>query len=285
MSRSWSEPWIHRLQRWAEGEPNVRLALLVGSQARTEMPADSLSDIDLALFARDPDRILQDERWITGLGPFWTSHLEANALESGFERRVLFEDGQDVDFAVFSVKVLGVLTTDPRAVTVLRRGFRPLVNKDSVELAVPGDEPPPVPPSLSEFANLVNDYWFHLVWTAKKLRRGELLTALEATNGYLRTLLVRAVRWHALVRGPSGRDLWHGARFFEQWADPRVIRDFPHTVAQYDPRSIVQALLANRDLFGWLVDELRQTLSFTSPIRDESGLSVYLDALLEGVQQ
>jgi aminoglycoside 6-adenylyltransferase len=276
--------WILRLQRWAEGDPNVRLALLVGSQARTETPADSLSDIDLVLFARDPDRILRDESWISALGPYWTSHLEGNALETGEERRVLFEDGQDVDFAVFPEELLRVLTDDPRAATVLRRGFRPLVNKDSVKLLDLRNEPPPVPPSYSEFSNLVNDYWFHLVWTAKKLRRGELLTALEAINGYLRVLLLRTVRWHALACGPKGRDLWHGSRFFEKWADPRVVRELPYTVAQYDARSIASALRANRKLFNWLVDELGQTLSFASPIRDQSSLSFYLDGLLDSTE-
>jgi aminoglycoside 6-adenylyltransferase len=280
-SRSSSASWILRLQRWAEGEPNVRIALLVGSQARTERPADPLSDIDLALFARDPDRILRDEAWISGLGPYWTSHLEGNALGSGQERRVLFADGQDVDFAVFPVESLGAMTADPRAATVLRRGFRPLVNKDSVEVGLPGNEPSPAPLTPAEFSNLVNDYWFHLVWAAKKLRRGELLTALEATNGYLRQLLVRAVRWHALLRGPKGQDVWHSARFFESWADPRVVRDFAATVALYDAPSVARALRANRVLFSWVSRELGESLSVPPPIRDEPGLSAYLDGLLD----
>jgi aminoglycoside 6-adenylyltransferase len=275
-------PWVLRLQRWAESDPNIRLAILVGSQARTETPADQFSDIDLALFARDPDRLLRDESWIAGLGSYWTSHLEPNGLDSGEERRVLFEDGQDVDFAVFPVESLRLMITDVRAAAVLRRGFRPLVNKDSVDLVVPRGDSPPVPPSLSEFSNLVNDYWFHLVWTAKKLRRGEVLAALEATNGYLGVLLVRAVRWHALARNPSGPDVWHGARFFEEWADPRVIREFPKTVAQYDARSVAQALRAHRTLFRWLSDELSESLSFPPPIRDRSELSAYLDRILGG---
>ncbi|MGD0588414.1 MAG: aminoglycoside 6-adenylyltransferase [Thermoplasmata archaeon] len=272
--------WILRLQDWAEKEPNIRLALLVGSQARTQLPADPYSDIDIALFVRDPVRILRDEEWIGDLGPYWTSHVEATPIGSVQERRVLFHDGQDIDFAVFPVQSLMGLLSDAQGASVLRRGFRALVNKDSAELSVPSAEPPPVPPSSLDFSNLVNDFWFHLVWTAKKLRRGELLVASEATNGYLRALLVRTVRWHALVRGSPGRDLWHGARFFESWADPRVIRDFPETVAQYDTRSIAKALSASRTMFCWLSDELSESLSFTPPIRDRASLSSYLDGLL-----
>lgn len=196
------------------------------------------------------------------------------------ERRVLFHDGQDIDFAVFPIQILTGLLADAQGASVLRRGFRALVNKDSTELRVPGAEPPPAPPSSVDFSNLVNDFWFHLVWTAKKLRRGELLVASEATNGYLRALLVRTVRWHALVRGSPGRDLWHGARFFESWADPRVIRDFPSTVARYDAGSIANALSANRTMFCWLSDELSESLSVGPPIRDRASLSNYLDGLL-----
>jgi aminoglycoside 6-adenylyltransferase len=202
-----TDAWIHRLKGWAARDSNVRLALLVGSQARASSPADPFSDIDLAVFARDPGKLLRREEWVAQLAPFWTSHVEANALESGEERRVLFQDGQDVDFAVFPTRSLTSLVADPRGSQVLRRGFRVLVNKDSVELAVPADPGPPAPPSVSEFSNLANDFWFHLVWAAKKRRRGELLTALEGTNGYLRALLVRTIRWHALVVGPQGRDL------------------------------------------------------------------------------
>ena len=155
------------------------------------------------------------------------------------------------------------------------------MNKDALELSVPREEQHVAPPSTFDLSNLANDYWFHLVWTAKKLRRGELLTALESTNGYLRALLVRMVRWHALACGPSGQDLWHGARFFEKWADPRVIRDFPDTVAQYDAHSLARALRANRTLFSWLTEEVRQSLALPSPIHDESSLSMYLDSLLD----
>jgi aminoglycoside 6-adenylyltransferase len=228
---------------------------------------------------------LRGEGWVEGLGPYWTSHVEANAFETGEERRVLFEDGQDVDFAVFPTGYLGVLIKDARAMAVLRRGFRVLVNKDAVELTVPRDGPRPSLPDSSEFSNLVNDYWFHLVWTTKKLLRGELLTALEATNGYLRALLVRTVRWHALVCGPSGQDVWHSARFFEHWADPRVIRDFSETVAHYDARSIARALRANRTMLCWLSEEVRKTLSFPPALRDQQGLSAYLDDLLDGGAQ
>jgi aminoglycoside 6-adenylyltransferase len=281
MSEPASRSWVERLQGWAERESNIRVALLVGSQARAETPADRYSDIDLALFVRDPDLLLREEAWISQLGPFWTSHIEPTAVGGAQERRVLFRDGQDVDFAVFPAKSLAGLVRDEHGAETLRRGFRALVNKESVEFSVAGAERAPTPPDSTEFAHLVNDVWFHLIWAAKKLRRGELLVACDATNGYLRALLVRMVRWHALVRGHR-QDLWHGSRFFEIWADRRVVEGFAEVQTRYERTSVAASLRAIRTMFCWLADEVGDALGYASPVRDRPGLSAYLDSILDG---
>ncbi|HKS59915.1 MAG TPA: aminoglycoside 6-adenylyltransferase [Thermoplasmata archaeon] len=267
------------MQKWVESEPNVRLAFLVGSQARTEKPADAFSDIDFALFARVPDLLLEDEQWVATLGRYWTSHREPASVGVAEERRVLFEDGQDVDFSIFPAASFGSLMADPDAQMVLHRGYRILSNKDSVVIPEPSGDPPARGFSFPEFSNLVNDYWFHLVCTAKKLRRGELMTALEATNGHLRALLVRLARWHAMALGRESREVWHAARFFESWADPRVIREFGDTVARYDSDSLNRALQASQQMFRWMSEEVRRARSFPNPLRDEAKLSRYLAKL------
>ncbi|MDE1819420.1 MAG: aminoglycoside 6-adenylyltransferase [Euryarchaeota archaeon] len=289
--------WIPRLAHWSEADGNVRLAILVGSQARTNRPADAFSDIDVALFVRQPGLLLREFAWVEKLGRPWTVHREPNGLGSGEEVRVLFEDGQDVDLAVFPFVGRGslflyyalkrlmrhpeeVVLRTPGAAEVLARGFRVLTNKDGIVMPTAVKAEPPKLPTSDEFANLSNDYWFHLIWTAKKLRRGELLTSLGATNGYLRVLLVQMVRWHALARSNRAVDVWHDARFFETWADPRAVRDFSRTVARYDRGSIADALRSGRDLFSWLARDLGERMSFPPPVRDLDGVSGYLDHLL-----
>jgi aminoglycoside 6-adenylyltransferase len=275
-----SSAWLPRLRQWVEEEPNIRLALLVGSQARARTPADRFSDIDLAVFVREPTVLLQERGWIARLGPHWTAHREATPIGGACERRVLFRDGQDLDLAVFPSDDLPNLMADATALAVLGRGFRVLVDKDSRMGTVPAGPPAPALPSEEEFANLVNDFWFHLVWAAKKNRRGEWMAASEAVNGHLRGLSIRLARWQALVRHPAGPDVWHGSRYFEKWADPRVLRELPETVAGYDAVSIARALRALQAMIGWLSDELRQSLSFPDPVQDRMGLSHYLDELV-----
>jgi aminoglycoside 6-adenylyltransferase len=273
--------WASRLRRWAEDNEDVRLALLVGSRARRDKPADDYSDYDLVMFVRDPEGLLGRRDWIERLGTPWTSHIEANALDAGPERRVLFSDGQDVDFAIFPEEFIDGALGAPRLRAILQRGYAVLTNKNQAQIVVAPGTPAPTPPSPAEFANLANDYWFHLVWAAKKLRRGELMVAHEAVNGYLRLLLVRTIRWHSIVCGPQDRFVWHGARFFEEWADPRAVQQFGRCVAHYEPGSVAVALRAHRDMFRWLEEELAARLSLPRPVPHADRVSVYINQLLK----
>ena len=52
--------------------------------------------------------------------------------------------------------------------------------------------------ALSEesFRNLTNDFMFHTVWAEKKIRRGELWTAIMCVNGYLKTKLIIVIEMY-----------------------------------------------------------------------------------------
>src|SRR5207302_9540 len=101
--------------------------------------------------------------------------------------------GLDVDFAFFPPGILPQAIQDPDVVRVLRRGFRVLLDKDG-ELArltatVP-ELPAARPPTEPEFLQAVHDFWYHAVWAAKKLRRGELWVAKSCCDSYLKGLLL-----------------------------------------------------------------------------------------------
>jgi ribosomal protein S18 acetylase RimI-like enzyme/predicted RNA methylase len=54
---------IEAITRWAESDPQVRLAVLIGSQARPDPPADRWSDLDVVLLVRRPEPLLDDAAW------------------------------------------------------------------------------------------------------------------------------------------------------------------------------------------------------------------------------
>jgi len=215
------EAFLEDVAEWARGEPGVRAALLVGSQARADSPADDWSDVDVVLFVDDPGRLAGDGGWLASFGSPELTFVEPTPVAGILERRVLFADGLEADFALFPAAALPALSPDAEIASVVARGYRLLHDELDLETALSAvgraaDE------RRREPGELVHDFWYHALWTAKKLRRGEAVTARDCLEGRLKPLLVELGREHALRRDPAA-DTWHRDRFVERWADPRVV--------------------------------------------------------------
>ena len=261
---------IGRFVKWAQTQQDIRAAIIVGSRARIHnQPADEWSDLDIALFVTDPKLYVSLSGWIEEIGNPWLTFVEPTAAGQSLERRVLFEDGLDVDFALLPVDLIHQMagTEVPADVAgILQRGMKVLLDKDGLleRLQVPTHEPQlPKPPTQAEFLELVSDFWYHAVWTAKKLRRGELWTAKGCSDNYMKWRLLRMVEWHAHTTNGWNYDTWHGGRFLEQWASPRVVEGLQDAFAYYDEDDLWRGLFATMDLFRWLAIETAKRLDFS----------------------
>ena len=228
------ERLCEQVSEWARSEPGVRAAFVVGSQARTDTPADEWSDVDVVLLADEPARLLDDTSWLSRFGTPLLSFVEETALGGERERRVLYDDGLEVDFAVFPASALAALAADPATGSVLARGHRILHDEAGLAAALAA-APPPAPPPPREPAEIAQDFWYHALWTAKKWRRGEALVARSCLESHLKPLLLEADRSRA-----SG-DTWHGSRFAERWASPEVV-DATWSATARSPEELPAAL-------------------------------------------
>ena len=103
---------------------------------------------------------------------------------------MLFEDGQtSISFpsrSITSKTSLAIAELDVRE--TFWRGFRWVVDKDGLSRLLDGI---PAPPSTEFHAEdleaVVRDFWYHAIWTAKKLRRGEVWVAKACCDGYLKS--------------------------------------------------------------------------------------------------
>src|SRR4029453_14188336 len=138
-----------------------------GSQARIDAPADALSDVDLALFVDDPVRYLRDSAWIRSFGEPLLTFLEPTAVGGFEERRVLFDDGLEVDFSILPAAV--AKAPPPEAEAVLERGYSVLYDHIGLVFSQTAGTTPPPPPSQDGLDQLSNDFWYHVLWGAKKL--------------------------------------------------------------------------------------------------------------------
>jgi aminoglycoside 6-adenylyltransferase len=259
---------IERFVAWAGSVENIRAAFVIGSRARPDHPADEWADLDVFLLARDPRPYLAGADWLCEIGTPWLTFLERTPEGDAYERRVLFEGGLDVDFVPTSLASFERMLREvfrPVEADMLRRGVRVLVDKEDLTArlsAVELGQPTAAPPSELDFTNAVNDFWYHTVWTAKKLRRGELWWGKSCCDSYLKGLVLQMIEWQARA---GGAETWMRGRFLEEWADPRALAALPQIYAHYDAEDVWRALLATMALFRWLALETAEQLGYGYP--------------------
>jgi aminoglycoside 6-adenylyltransferase len=261
------ERLITRFARWAESQSNVRAAIVIGSRARVDHAADAWADLDVIIVADDSEPLVRDGGWLREVGECSLDFIETSPAGIP-ERRALFAGGLDADFALVSTSaVRAALDSGETAALALAvgRGMRVLIDRDGLAVRLAALKAPPSstqPPAAEEFANTVADFWYHAVWTAKHLRRGELWWAKGGCDGHLKGLLQQMLEWHARAKLGPGHDTWFRGRFLEEWADPQAVSELRHAFAHYDVKDAWRALGVTMDLFSRIAPETAAALGF-----------------------
>jgi aminoglycoside 6-adenylyltransferase len=256
---------LDRILTWAESSSDIRAVALIGSWARLDSPSDKWSDIDLILVARDPVFYLSSTGWLADIEQFSICTVERAPTGEIRERRVLFGGGIDVDFVVLPVASCLQGFQDAWIAGIARQGMKVLLDKDDILPSLAPSPPSAQParsPTLLEFQEVIADFWYHVVWTAKKLRRGELWTAKRCCDVHMKGLLLRMVEWHARAITGWALDVRHNGRFLEQWASPSVVAELPQVFARYDEDDIWRALFATSALFRRIAEETARHLTY-----------------------
>ena len=248
---------------WADEREDVQALLVVGSQARSDAPADRWSDLDLVLILDDPTPYFGDAGWVAEFGRPVLTFLEPTFAAGYRERRVLYETGEDVDFVLLPPTAVELMRTIPGVAEIFARGYRVLVDRIGVSAALQelaaSVAPDGPPPSQAEFTELANDFWYHVLWAAKKLRRGEVYMAASCLDGYLKARFVTLLAWHARAVEPTV-ETWHDGRFLERWADPGALVALELAFARYSVREVAHGLWQSIDLWQGVEEETARRL-------------------------
>ncbi len=277
---------MERIVEHAHTSEAIRALLLLGSRARVDHSADEWSDTDLIVVVDDPDAFLADAGWPAHFGAVAITFVESTG-HGRRERRVLYVDGTDLDLIPVPTDEVRGGPARLGGLAVMARGFRVLHDPEGMlaDLSRWVDERAPEPweewpPQLVEFENLVSDFWYHAVWTARKLRRGELWVALDCLDGYMKRRLLTVVEWQARARDGGNGDPWFAGRFLERWADPETIGALGEAFARYDGQDIARALRATMDLFRRQATDLAIRLELPYPARGDEVATALVDELL-----
>jgi aminoglycoside 6-adenylyltransferase len=305
-----------RFVAWANSRSDIRAAIVVGSRARVERPADEWSDLDIVFFTNNPQYYLSQTDWLKSISNPLLTFVQNTPVGGQRERRVLFDSGLNVDFTIVSyteakllVRFMRLRKRFPQLLQLLpkeksrkmmrkiadfagliRRGMRVLVDKDGVTVHLPlindGSFSSLSPkPSQSEFLAVLNEFWYFAVLMTKKLRRGELWTASRINNCSMKGLLLQMLEWHARAINNWDYDTWHAGSFIEHWADPRAVNSLSNVFAHYDKEDLRNSLWATMDTFRWLAVETAAHLKFPYPTVTDERVKGLLDTYLsEGIE-
>lgn len=277
------ESLLKKFIEWSKKVNDIRAAVVVGSRARSKVPADEWSDLDLVIFSTKPDYYISSTEWLQNIGQYWMTFVENTAVGESKERRVLFEGGLDVDFSVFSVNDLEKLFEMPEVQMVFERGMKIVLDKDNlfIDFTLTKKEIEiNILPEENDFVNLINDFWYHAVLSVKKLLRGELWTAKMIIDNYMKWKLLKLVEWHTIVTNGMECDTWHDGRFFDSWADPRIIDQIRICFAHYNKEDIKKALIETMNLFRWIAIETSEMLEYKYSYKADKKATAWINSHL-----
>ncbi|MCL1905908.1 MAG: aminoglycoside 6-adenylyltransferase [Clostridiales bacterium] len=258
---------IKNFTAWGSSCKNLRAAIIIGSQARTDDPADAYSDLDLLLLADDPEYFLASDKWLEQIGHYHISFTE-DTLGGAKEKRVLFDGALDVDFNILTKDAMHAAIQNGQAAGILGRGYRVLLDKDGFAASLPpvtGASRAFAMPSEKEFLNTANDFWYHMVWAAKKLKRGELWTAKACLDCHANWRLLSMIEWYSRAVHGISYDTWHNGRYLEKWAEGWIIEKLARIFSRYDKEDIISSLVAAMELFRRIAIDVAEKLGFEYP--------------------
>jgi len=250
---------------------DIKAIIIIGSQARSAEKADEFSDLDIILVTGQPEDYLYSDDKLSAAGRIRISFTE-HTLGGAMERRVLLDGSLDVDIIPLRPEEFAYMLENGIANGILSRGYAVLYDDGSIcmpteRLRTTAQSDPPI--NESEFINTVSDFWYHTVWCAKKIARGEFWTALTCIDGYLKQRLLRMIELSAHVRSGGQCDVWHNGRLMERWASASTVEALGSCFGRYDRTDIISALKGTAELFARLSRECAASTGFDYPSRSE----------------
>jgi len=266
--------------RWAESALDIRAALVVGSRARTDHPADEWADLDIMFFTTTPEKYLFSYDWLNKTGHVLL-HIAATTAGGDPEQLVIYEGGLFVDFVILNFDNLKRLIQIEKKDMIFIRGFRVLVDKEDIAAGIPhtNHQSPPTSVEIQEKLTVVsNGFWYGALYIAKMLRRGALWIAIFRLTE-MRNNMLKLIELHSHVTRDWDYDTWHMGQFLEEWADPHILTKLPALFTLYETTDCWRALFAHMDLFCWIVQEITENTGIEYPDTAEKSIKELITRL------
>ena len=265
---------IPTLVQWATARHTIRAVLLTSTRAIPGAPIDALSDYDVILIVPDIQPFTADRTWLQDFGDLLVVYWDPIHPDPIFgieqcSNVTQYAGGLKIDFTLWPVNLFQQIVAAPELPAELDAGYRVLLDKDGLAATMrqpTGKAYVPVPPALTTYQTLINDFLSDAPYVAKCLWRDELLPAkwcldYDMKHVYLRPMLEWRLEidynWSvpvgALGKGLKKRlppDIW--AQLEQTYAGARLADNW-------------QALAHTMSLFRQIAVEVGEHLGYAYP--------------------
>jgi aminoglycoside 6-adenylyltransferase len=210
---------IRQLVTLGESYDSIRVMLLTSSRCVPDARVDIFSDYDVEIFVRDPEPFGKSDQWFEALGTVLVTYREEPSQRyGGYTRLVQYEDGKKIDFGVAPIdelkKISGVISL-PDHYDI---GYEVILDKDGVSASFAKPTYKafiPAIPSETEYAGLVNEFWWDSTYVSKYIWRDDIMAIKFMLDNWLKgRQLRRMLEWSIEIQrgwgwkpGNSGRDI------------------------------------------------------------------------------
>ena len=242
---------INQIIDWAKANPNIQGVVVIGSQARGTQISDQWSDLDLMVLANDPQELVKENTWFHCFGNVVCFFDEIVPLHfsnwNWYVKRVLYTDNRDIDFSILPYHHLDQVLSENMG--ILSKGYRVLYDASAgqietkiCELLKTHEKEAAHPPTKKELDAVVSDLLFHVIWSFKKIKRGELWVAVNCINCYMKNLLLRIIEAHNVSANQRPNTLMYSGRFLEQRTDQEILAKLAFCFTRYNQAEAVETL-------------------------------------------
>jgi aminoglycoside 6-adenylyltransferase len=276
---------IDNIVALAQEDEDIRTTILEGSFS-THSHIDELSDYDVNVFARNYDKYLADDHWMSRIGEVMLYQKEQFQFYQAIisTRLVIFRDRERVDFSFWHLSLLSDIVEGDKVYESYKNGYQILVDKDHLaeNLSPPDGTGFRIsPPDRDRFLQTIYSFWFEAYCIARYLSRRDLWFAKRIEDSYIKDHLYRMALWHhqAVNRWKPNPLLHTEGKRFEKWASPELIEAIGRCFSLYDVESTWSSLFAMMELFDRLARQTSTQLHVEFPERVERDVLDYLEYL------
>lgn len=261
----------------ARDDERVRAVILNGSRANPNAPCDRFQDFDVVYLVTDVQSFKNNPGWIDVFGERMILQLpddmEGEPIRTGYAYLMQFMDGNRIDLTLEPVEGYPGSHQDSLSILLLDKDDRlpPFPEANEYDYL-------PKAPSLKQYMECCNEFWWVSPYVAKGLWRSEITYAM-AMMEIVRNQLLKMLTWQIGLETGFKVNPGKEGKYFKKYLAADLWQDLLKTYPRAEVDEIWEALFSVGRLFRKTGRQVGLKTGFNYPVEFDDKVSPYLERI------